>query len=322
MNNIVFIKRTSAIFLATLLVLGTIAAFSPSFMTTASAQVESYYGMDNNNYKSQYVKDNYKSKDSNSVFVKKINCNNVNVNVNGLELNGLPPFLSNLLFDEDSDGDANSYVSGERSYGSGQSGYDKDFKFVCINNNNNTVIEAEEPVPPTTASLSVKKQVFGCITPNQITMDCTNLQNNSPEWLDCNTNPAISGSVFCQGLPESIFDIEVLDEQNNQIQQFVGSEQGTTIPNLEPGKYTVNEIEDPLSFANQLAEDPIVEEDCISVGFPDGGRVLNLTTSLVYDICFEYEDEQGNDCSTITLAGGESRTCTVKNYIIFASPVF
>jgi Prealbumin-like fold domain len=120
-----------------------------------------------------------------------------------------------------------------------------------------------------------------------------------------------------------VFLIEVLDEQNNQIQQFVGSEQGTTIPNLQPGTYTVNEIEQPEgNFDNQLADDLTTNVRCSNQEFPDGGRVLNSTTSLVYDICFEYEDEQGNDCSTITLAAGESRTCTVKNYIIFASPIF
>ena len=43
---------------------------------------------------------------------------------------------------------------------------------------------------------------------------------------------------FCQPLPESIFDIRVLDDQNNQIQQFEGSEQGTTIQNLEPDIYS------------------------------------------------------------------------------------
>jgi hypothetical protein len=69
-----------------------------------------------------------------------------------LELNGLPPFLGNLTSDgQDGYGDAISYGSGEGSYGSdGQSGYDNknSFKFVCINNNNNTVVVGEEPVPP------------------------------------------------------------------------------------------------------------------------------------------------------------------------------
>lgn len=91
-------------------------------------------------------------------------------------------------------------------------------------------------------------------------MNCLGLQNNSSApWLDCN-NLNISGSVFCQSLPENIFDIEVLDDQNTQIQEFVGSEQGTTIENLEPGTYTVNEIKH-LSNSNQLGENVIAEVD-------------------------------------------------------------
>src|SRR5215204_4168214 len=41
-----------------------------------------------------------KKKDSNSVIVKKINCNNINVNVNGLELIALPAALNSLLTGE------------------------------------------------------------------------------------------------------------------------------------------------------------------------------------------------------------------------------
>ena len=168
-NKILSIKNASAIFLATVLVLGTITLLStPSFMKDVQAQqdhrtnsYDSEYGMDNDYkdrygkdiYESQYSsygKDNYKSKDN--VIVKKINCNNVNVNVNGLELNGLPPFLVNLLASDGQDGygDASSYGSSSYGYG-GQSSYDNknSFKFVCINNNNNTVIEEEEtPVTP------------------------------------------------------------------------------------------------------------------------------------------------------------------------------
>ena len=47
-------------------------------MTTASAQAEPYYsGMDNN----------YKKFDKKNVSVKSIKCTNININVNGLELN-------------------------------------------------------------------------------------------------------------------------------------------------------------------------------------------------------------------------------------------
>jgi hypothetical protein len=187
---------------------------------------------------------------------------------------------------------------------------------VSVGGGNQTI-----PPEPTTATLTVKKQVFGCDNIQDIAflkvMNCQFFQNNSPGWFNCNTNPAISGTVFCQSLPESIFDIEVLDDQSTQIQQFEGSTEGTTIHNLEPGTYTVNEIKNATFDAlDQLVENADAEIACVGAGFSDGGRLDNSTFFTAYPrICFEYEDEQGNDCSTITLAAGEQRTCTVKNYI-------
>src|ERR671912_2294436 len=153
-------KETSAIFLAIVLVAGTITLFSPSFMTGAQAQ--EYYGGMENNYENHYGKDTYKSKDSNSsVNVKKIKCNNINVNVNGLELNTTSvPFLSNLLASE-----AQASGEGERgasSYGSGHSGSDGDFKFVCINNNNNTVVVEEEPPTPPVEECAEADEIEAC----------------------------------------------------------------------------------------------------------------------------------------------------------------
>ena len=302
-NKKVPIKTTSAIFLAIVLVAGTFAAISPSFITGVNAQSESYYGMDKD-----------RKSDRKDVSVSSLKCNNININVNGLELDVFPPFLGNGLAAEAQEGstDASSIAGGNNGYGPKIN----DFSFICINNNNNTVIEEG----PTIASLTVKKQVFGCdnITGGpDFTMDC-DFQNNSEEWLDCN-NSAISDTIFCQSLPESIFDIEVLDDQNSQIQQFEGSEQGTTIQNLEPGTYTVNEVKQDGNL-DTLGILESAEEFCVNeAGFSDGGDLFNTTSSRYYNpICFEYEDEQGNDCSTITLAAGESRTCTVKNYIVNA----
>ena len=98
--------------------------------------------------------DSYDKKSSGKdVSVKSIKCNNVNVNVNGLELNVLPPSLANLLQGDEGDNGASSY--GSNGYGNGgsyggQSGYDNSFKFVCINNNNNTVVVENRttPIPP------------------------------------------------------------------------------------------------------------------------------------------------------------------------------
>ena len=132
-NEILSIKRNSAIFLATVLLAGTIALSSPSFIV--GAQADSYYG----------GMDNYKKSSGKDVNVKNVKCNNVNVNVNGLDLNLTSvPFLSGLLASEANEGErgANSYGSGG-SYGD-KSRSDGDFKFICINNNNNTVIGVDD----------------------------------------------------------------------------------------------------------------------------------------------------------------------------------
>lgn len=62
---------------------------------------------------------------------------------------------------------------------------------------------------------------------------------------------------------------------------------------------------------------PESEQECVGTGFTDGGSLF--TTNVRYTtICFEYVDEQNNDCSEITLAAGDEKTCIVKNYIRFA----
>jgi hypothetical protein len=143
-NKFLSTKKTISLFLAFILVTGTIALSSPSSMRDVQAQ-QGYDGIDNN-YENDYGKDNsYKSKDNK--IVKKVKCNNINVNLNGLELSGLPPSLGGLL--NGGEGDVNSYGSYDGSEVQ-QSGYDNNnnnFKFVCINNNNNTVIGGEEPEP-------------------------------------------------------------------------------------------------------------------------------------------------------------------------------
>ena len=145
--------KGNAVFLATVLVAGIIALSYPSILVGAQAQeyvmdqrYNSYkpeYRMNSYGEKESYEKDNSydKSKDSSSVSVKKIKCNNINVNINGfngLELNTLPPALNGLtteaLADEGEVG-ANSVESSGKSDGR-HSGSDNDSRFVCINNNN------------------------------------------------------------------------------------------------------------------------------------------------------------------------------------------
>ena len=85
MSKIISTKKINAGFLAIVLIAGTLAAISPSFMTGAQAfqmenNYEQDYGMDNSHDKQSYGKDNsyYKSKHSSN-----IKCNNINVNING-----------------------------------------------------------------------------------------------------------------------------------------------------------------------------------------------------------------------------------------------
>ena len=96
------------------------------------------------------------------------------------------------------------------------------------------------------------------------------------------------------------------------------SAEGETIENLELSTYTVNEIVYALS-GNQLGENAVTQEACMNLGFAGGGELIRVQGPrdrvVEYQICFEYEDEQGNDCRTITLAAEEEKTCTVKNYI-------
>ena len=346
-------------FLIVILIAGTFAAIYPSFIMGVEAQGYPYYQLDNryNIYEQEteypsyqpdykpiypsYEKDNkYKSKkdDNKSVSLNKLNCINNNVNINGNNTgdinvgnNGqvappLPTARGEYLNDDMYSGEEYS------EYNNKHIKEDKNFECIINNNNNNTVVIEEPPIPPTPpeppiTSLTVNKEIFGCnnIIFNPIAnfslMDCRTLQADDPRWISCD-DPLISNTIACQFLTEDFFDIEVLDDQDNQIAQFEGSVEGETIENLEPGTYTVNEIAYNTSGPNVFRSSTIVTAQCVSLGF-DGGGLANFlnnegTGTVVYTICFEYEDEQGNDCRNITLAAGEEKTCTVKNYINMA----
>jgi hypothetical protein len=136
-------RKIISIFLSTILVIGTITAFFPSIsMTQVHAALSEYDGMMmnyDNNYKSKY-----------SSFKKdNIECNNFNLNLNGLNVDAIPESLSNLLQAQAETEDANIDTS---TFGNGAEklGYkDKDFSFVCINNNDNEfIVTPTPPVPP------------------------------------------------------------------------------------------------------------------------------------------------------------------------------
>ena len=165
MSKIVSTKKINAIFLTIVLITGTIFTFSPSFMIPDAQafqmdnNYESDYGMDSYDDKQSYGKDSNsydKSKDSSSnVIVKKIKCNNINANLNGfngIEVGTLPTALNGLATNEEQasadEGEIGASFSG--SSGDGRpSGSDSDSRYVCINNNDFTVIrEGPIPIPP------------------------------------------------------------------------------------------------------------------------------------------------------------------------------
>jgi len=279
LNRIVSIK-INTLFLSAILIAGTIALSSPSFMAGAQAQQD--YGIENNYDKKSNGKD---------VSVKSIKCNNVNVNVNGLELNGLPPFLNNLLASDGQDGygDASSYGSG--SYGNvGQSGYDNNsFKFVCINNNNNTVIgEGEEPIPPepTKAQLNVTKLVT-C----QETDGSSLVPSIQQISLNCDDLLAL--------ITEDQFTITVTDT-NVSPSNFNGSETGTLVT-LDAGPFTVTE--EPY---DSVAEDVETLEDIqtdVTGPFPSFSGDCTQTGT-------------GSFSATGDIAAGGQETCNVVNNFV------
>lgn len=262
-------------------------------------------------YNNDYSHDNQNSKKSSDVNIQKIKCVNSNLNVNGIDITEIPQ--SPPIWDESGH---EGTIQGTNTQQNGNEPADslnveRNLVNICANVNANDQLKVEEP-----ATLTVNKEIFGCVSTSNTIMNCRSLPDGSSSWLQCD-NPAISGTTACQNLAENLFDIEVLNDQNTQIQQFEGSAQGTTIEDLSPGTYSVNEIEVPPPATNQLTESDPNENLCVdTLGFDDGASLRLIPEFIGYAICFEYEDEQGNDCSTLTLQSGEDKICTVKNYIV------
>ena len=287
MSKILSTKKINAGFLAIVLIVGTFAAISPSFMVGAHAQqygmdqqkynsYEPDYGMDRYDDKQSYGKDSNsydKSKDSSSTIVKKIKCNNINVNVNGfngVEVGTLPTALNGLATEvQASEDEGEIGASSSGSDGGGRpSGSDSDSRFECINNNDFAVVEEE----PTTAILKVTKQI-----------DCEDQTEGD-----------------CEDLLELINDDFIFQVEGNNpdpSSPFPGSPTGTDVT-LGPGGYVVLETdgetldEDIQTFLDNHPENaiglfpPSFTGDCTGTDF------------------FE---------ATGTIAAGESQTCNVIN---------
>jgi len=109
-------------------------------------------------YATAMANDNY-YKSQGSDFIKKIKCNNINVNLNGIDVDLGVPNGNDLLngpIDEAQAEDESQTTTTASSFGNNEinnNGYkqNEDFRFICINNNNNAVVNettTEPPEPP------------------------------------------------------------------------------------------------------------------------------------------------------------------------------
>jgi hypothetical protein len=299
LNKIILAKRNSVIFLATLLVLGTIVTILPS--AQAQPYYEDTYEPDYQSYSQDYEikypsyqnNNYYKSKDSsNSVSLSKIDCNNINYNNNGVDVSLGVPNDNNVIDeaqvaeDEGQDITTNGWGYGERN---GYKQNDNDFKFVCINNNDNNVIVVNEttPIPPT-ATLTVIKQIT---CEDETEGDCEDL---------------------LELITEDDFRFQVEGNNPDPSTTFPGSLTGTVVT-LGPGDFNVTEIiseeelEDVLTFfethpdSTSLTRNALFSGDCtFSEGFFNNGDTFLVANG--------------------TIAAGELQTCIATNaYEIFGS---
>ncbi len=143
MNINVTTAKINSIFLAVVLVVGTFAAVYPSFIIGVNAQAERDYGYDN---------------DRKDVSASSLKCNNINVNLNGIEANigGAVDSEGAAAAPASTQGNEQSSASlagnDERNNNWVKKFVDKDFGVICIsNNNNNNILAGEEeelPTPP------------------------------------------------------------------------------------------------------------------------------------------------------------------------------
>jgi hypothetical protein len=107
-------------------------------------------------------------KDRKQISASSLKCNNINVNVNGFsgnEIGTLPTALRNLATNGGTQVSADEGEIGIHSFESERrpSGSDNSPRFVCINNNNNVVVEE-----PTSPKLLTCKNCFTILSETQI----------------------------------------------------------------------------------------------------------------------------------------------------------
>jgi hypothetical protein len=240
---------------------------SPSYKSSYIPQYQSYDGKDSyNSYKS--TKDSSKN-----VNIKKIKCNNINLNINnGQSGTG-----------NDSNGNT---TSGNGNTTDGFKKINRDgFTFICINNNENAR-QGERPTPtepPTEppveelATLKVSKAI-PCFT-----------NGPDPRFFE------ICDSIHAAISPD-LFDISVSGNNPDPSSPFSGSSAGTDVT-LGPGNYQISETAD--SSVNTIINNLESTE----------GAVISDFESIFNGDC----TKQGDHFATGTITEGETKHCVINN---------
>ncbi|HET8857290.1 MAG TPA: hypothetical protein VFM28_07160 [Nitrososphaeraceae archaeon] len=336
--KIVLSKTTNALFLATVLIAGTIAlsfSLSSSSFITADAQAQPYYdGMDryddrksydkrsygnhNGYYESQYqpsYKPDYKpkypsydgkddrrdkSKDSSkSVSLNKIKCINTNLNINGNNAGNVSIGNKGGLTEEGYLG-AYSSAGGYGSEGYYNDGYNNNKKDVGFDCiiNNNNNNVVAGGGNVTTPE------------PSKATLNVT--KNVTCTYETGGVNPVLACLQLEERITENQFLIQVTDG-NPVPSQFPGSESGTIVT-LGAGNYVVSETLDAAAIQADI--DYLVQQFESSSGATDYTISYPPQVSFTGDCTDVNPNNPRSTEATGTIGAGESQTCEIENHFV------
>jgi hypothetical protein len=194
-----------------------------------------------------------------------IDCNNININVNGLNFTELPEPLSNLLESQEQTGASDI---GSNTFGIDENrsdSYGKGFAFVCINKNTNefNVSHPLPPVPPTPPT----EDFLDLAVTNFLSDDVFILLGDG----DGTFTQAAESPITLGDSPQSVavgdfdgddvLDLAVTNEDSDDVSILLGDGDGTF---------------------TQAAESPITvgdEPQSVAVGDFDGDDVLDLAVT-------------------------------------------
>jgi hypothetical protein len=280
LNKIKSTNKIRSVFLAVVIVAGTFALISPAFIVGAQAYPD--YGMDNKKYGTD---NNSYDKSKKDVIVKKVECENININTNGLDFSG--DSIGNSIAAQAAEEDygqqlsANAFGNSERNNGFKQN--DEDVVMKCIQNNNDG--EKGKPEEPTTGTLRVTKQIICNV--EQVSAGISIQQAATP----------------CQALEELINedDYNITVTGNNPFPaQFPGSPSGTDVT-LDPGSYV---IEEKQSIRSDVT-------DILFRQFPNIAIITFFSPIFTGDCTPAAGPFQVRGIGTIE--DGESQTCNIEN---------